>query len=645
MGQPLAYKILRDHLIDGELRKGEEIGVRIDQTLLQDATGTTADLEFEALGIPKVRAELSVSYVDHNMLQTGFENMDDHLFLQSFAAKYGMFFSKPGNGICHQVHLERFGVPGKTLLGADSHTPTCGGIGMIAIGTGGLDVAVAMGGGPFYLNVPEALGIKLVGKFQPWVTAKDIILEVLRRISVKGGVGKVLEYFGPGVETLHVPERGTITNMGAETGATTSIFPSDEITRAYMRMQGREEGWRALAADRDAEYDHILEIDMEGLEPLVARPQSPDNVAKIKEVKGIEVRQVNIGSCTNSSYRELTIVAQILKGRKVHPRVSLNITPGSRQVLDMLSRNGALTDMVNAGARILESACDGCIGMGSAPGTGVNSVRSYNRNFPGRSGTKDDQVYLVSPETAIATALAGELVDPRTLGAYPDVPWPDSFLLEDSMIVPPSEKPEEIEILRGPNIKPLPTKGPLEEAVSGQVLLKVEDNITTDHILPGGANVLPLRSNIPAISEFVYRYVDPDFVARTKEKGGGVIVGGDNYGQGSSREHAALAPMYLGLKAVLAKSFARIHKANLINFGILPLEFENPEDYEKVDQGDRLELPEIRRKVLDGEKIHLRNATKGLDIPLKVEISERQREILAVGGLLSFIKAQLGGFR
>lgn len=637
MGLSLTYKILTNHLVEGELKAGQEIGIRIDQTLTQDATGTMAYLQFEAMGLPKVRTECSVSYVDHNTLQTGFENMDDHLFLQSFAEKYGIYFSKPGNGICHQVHLERFGVPGKTLLGSDSHTPTGGGMGMIAIGAGGLDVAAAMAGGPFYLTTPEVLGIRLTGQLGPWVSAKDVILEVLRRMGVKGGVGRIIEYFGPGVRTLHVPERATITNMGAETGATTSIFPSDEITRAYLCMQGREKDWRPLAADKEAVYDEVIAIDLNTLEPLVACPHSPDNVEKVRDMKEVEVRQVNIGSCTNSSYKDLMAVAEILRGEKIHPKVCLSITPGSRQVLEMLAQNGALADLVRAGARILEPACDGCLGMGSAPGTGVHSVRTYNRNFPGRSGTKGDRVYLVSPETAAATALYGELTDPRVLGDYPQIEWPERFSVDDGMILPPEEDLDTVEVIRGPNIQPFPLKGPLEEDLSGEVLLKVGDHITTDHIMPAGAKILPLRSNIPAISEFVYRDVDPDFVTRIKEKGGGFIVGGENYGQGSSREHAALAPMYLGLKVVVAKSFARIHKANLINVGILPLEFEHPVDYERIEQGDRLSFQDIRQSLVRGP-ILVRNVTRGVEIPLKADLSDRHRKILIAGGLLNLIR-------
>jgi aconitate hydratase len=635
----LVEKVLASHLVEGRLTPGEEIGIRIDHCLLQDATGTMADLQYEALDIPAVKCELAVSYVDHNMLQTGYENMDDHLFLQTFAKAHGIVYSKPGNGICHQVHLERFSAPGKTLLGADSHTPTGGGAGMIAIGAGGLDVAVAMGGGPFYTVCPRVLGVRLTGKLRPWVTAKDIILEVLRRISVKGGVGKIIEYHGPGIAGLHVPERGTITNMGAETGATCSIFPSDEVTREYLKMQGRQRDYRPLAPDLDAHYDELIEIDLDALEPLVAKPQSPDNVARVKDTDVPLVRQVNIGSCTNSSYRELMIVAKMLEGKQVPEHVSFNITPGSRQVLRMLADNGALGVLVAAGARILESACDGCIGMGSAPGSGVHSVRSYNRNFPGRSGTNDDRVYLVSPETAAATALMGRLTDPRELGKYPEVPWPKSFTIDDAMLVAPAADPAKVTVVRGPNIKPLPRQGPIKDVMEGEVILKVGDNITTDHILPGGPKVLPLRSNIPAIAEYVYVNVDPTFAARTRRAGGGFIVGGVNYGQGSSREHAALAPMFLGIRAVFAKSFARIHKANLVNFGLLPLELSDA-DYEAIRQGDRLKLEDMRAALTEGRAPRMYNVTKGKELKPSLNLTARSRQVLLAGGLLNRIKAQ-----
>ena len=604
MGKNLVYKILNSHLVSGKLKGGEEIAISIDQTLTQDATGTMAYLQFEAMGVPKVKTKLSVSYVDHNMLQTGYENFDDHVFLQSIAKKYGIYFSKPGNGICHQVHLERFGVPGETLLGSDSHTPTCGGLGMIAIGAGGLDVAIAMAGGPFYVTMPKVVLVKLSGALQSWVTAKDVILELLRRLTVKGGVGKIFEYGGEGVATLTVTERATITNMGAELGALTSVFPSDAQTKKYLRMQGREGVWKSLKADATAQYDEVVEMDLSSLEPMIARPHSPDNVCKVSEIKGVNVQQVCIGSCTNSSYHDLMVAAAILKGRKVHPEVSLTISPGSRQVLEMITKNGALADMISAGARVVEVACGPCIGMGQAPPSGGVSVRSFNRNFEGRSGTADAQVYLVSPETAIATAINGVIRDPRDFGERIVIKFPKKFTVDDSMIILPSEKPEEVTIMRGPNIKPLPKKEPLPDTLKGDVLLKVGDNITTDHIMPAGAKVLPLRSNIPAISEFVFEKVDKEFVKRAKEKGGGFLIGGTNYGQGSSREHAALAPMYLGVKAVIAKSFARIHRANLVNFGILPLTFENESDYNLFDQGDTIELPDIKNTLNSSSRYH-----------------------------------------
>ncbi|HHT9138204.1 MAG TPA: aconitate hydratase [Candidatus Wunengus sp. YC60] len=636
MGKNIVQKIFSSHLVSGKLKVGEEIAVTVDQTLTQDATGTMAYLQFEAMGIPKVKTKLSVSYVDHNTLQTGFENFDDHLFLQSIAKKYGIRFSKPGNGICHQVHLERFGVPGETLLGSDSHTPTCGGLGMIAIGVGGLDVAIAMAGGPFYITMPKVVLVKLSGALRPWVTAKDVILELLRRLTVKGGVGKIFEYGGEGVKTLTVTERATITNMGAELGALTSIFPSDAQTKKYLKMQGREGVWKPLKADASAKYDEVVEIDLSALEPMIARPHSPDNVCKVSEIKGIKVHQVCIGSCTNSSYHDLMVAATMLKGRKVHPEVSLTISPGSRQVLEMITKNGALADMVAAGARIIEVACGPCIGMGQAPPSGGVSVRSFNRNFEGRSGTADAQVYLVSPETAIATAINGVISDPGDFGDPIVIKYPKSFIIDDSMIISPSEKPEEVTIIRGPNIKPLPKKESIPDSLKGDVLLKVGDNITTDHIMPAGAKVLPLRSNIPAISEFVFEKVDKEFVKRAKEKGGGFLVGGVNYGQGSSREHAALAPMYLGVKAVIAKSFARIHRANLVNFGILPLTFENENDYNSIDQGDSIELPDIKNNLKSGGKITISNLTKNKEIKVAHTLTSREIDILCVGGLLNY---------
>jgi len=585
----VAYKILESHLVSGKLIPGEEIAIKIDQTLTQDATGTMAYLQFEAMGVDRVKTELSVSYIDHNMLQTDYKNPDDHKYLMSVAKRYGIWLSKPGNGICHQVHLERFAKPGKTLLGSDSHTPTAGGMGMIAIGAGGLEVASAMAGEPFYMKMPKIVGVHLKGKLPDWVTAKDIILELLRRLTVKGGVGKIFEYFGEGIKELSVPERATITNMGAELGATTSIFPSDEITRAYLRAQGREEDWVEILPDTDAEYDEIIEIDLSQLEPLIACPHSPDNVVPVREVEGIKVDQVVIGSCTNSSFVDLTRAAKLLEGRKVHPDVIFAVAPGSKQALELITQNGALLTFLKAGARILESACGPCIGMGFAPPSGGVSIRSFNRNFEGRSGTPDAKVYLASPEVCVACAIAGEIIDPRKLG----IPWvkvemPERFPYGDEAFIEPlqEEEAKKVEIYRGPNIKPLPEFDELPESIEGEVSLIVGDNITTDHIMPAGAKILPLRSNIYAISEYVYHYVDPDFVKRAKEirdqKGkANIIVGGENYGQGSSREHAALAPRFLGVRAVLAKSFARIHHANLVNFGIVPLEFKNKEDYHK----------------------------------------------------------------
>ncbi len=638
MGYNLTQKIIRSHLVSGTMQRGQEIAIRVDQTLTQDATGTMAYLQFEAMGIPRVKTELSVSYVDHNTLQTGFENADDHRFLQSTAAKFGVYFSRAGNGICHQVHLERFGIPGKTLLGSDSHTPTAGGLGMLAIGVGGLDVAVAMGGGPFHLIMPGVINVRLHGRLAPWATAKDVILEVLRRLTVKGGVGKILEYGGEGIKYLTVPERATITNMGAETGATTSIFPSDEVTRAFLRAQGREEVWVELGPDPDAVYDEVLDIDLSTLEPLVACPHSPDNVKPVREVGPLAVDQVVIGSCTNSSYLDLMKVAAILKGKTVHPNVSLVIAPGSRQVLTMLAQNGALADLVSAGARILECACGPCIGMGQAPPSGGVSVRTINRNFKGRSGTADARVYLASPETAAATALTGRLTDPRELGTPPVVALPEKFHVDDRMILPPADNPDDVEIVRGPNIKPLPVAGPLPESIEGRVLIKVGDNITTDHIMPAGAKVLPLRSNIPAMSEYVFTAVDPSFPRRAREAGGGIIVGGENYGQGSSREHAALVPMYLGVKAVLAKSFARIHRDNLINFGILPLTFIEPADYDRLERDDMLQIDGLHRALREGAELEVKNVTRGFTIKARAQLTPRQVEIILAGGLLNYTR-------
>ncbi|MBC7342983.1 MAG: aconitate hydratase [Clostridia bacterium] len=638
MPQNLAQKILSAHLVSGTFTPGTEIGIKIDQTLTQDATGTMAWLQFEAMGIPRVRTELSVSYVDHNTLQTGFENADDHVFLRTMAMKYGAFFSRPGNGICHQVHLERFGVPGKTLLGSDSHTPTAGGLGMLAIGVGGLDVAVAMGGGTFYLTMPRVVNIRLKGKLPPWVSAKDVILEVLRRLTVKGGVGKILEYTGEGVATLTVPERATITNMGAETGATTSIFPSDEVTRKFLLAQGREKDYRELLPDPGAEYDEVVEIDLSSLSPLLACPSSPDNVHPVSELSGTKVDQVVIGSCTNSSFLDLMKVASILKGKVVHPEVSLVIAPGSRQVLTMLAENGALADLIASGARILECACGPCIGMGQAPPSKGVSVRTINRNFTGRSGTKDAEVYLSSPEVAAACALTGRITDPRSLGEAPRISLPERFLADDWMILPPSDHPEAVTIVRGPNIKPLPEFRPLPDKITGEVLLKVGDNITTDHIMPAGAKILPLRSNIPAMAEHVFEGVDPSFASRAKASGGGIIVGGDNYGQGSSREHAALAPMYLGIKAVIARSFARIHRDNLINFGILPLVFANPSDYDRIQAGDVLEMDGVRELISSGEALAVKDLTQGFAFEVRANLTPRQAEIILAGGLLNYTR-------
>lgn len=639
MALTLTHKIIKDHLIEGELISGSPIAIRIDQTLTQDATGTMAYLQFEALGLNRVRAELSVSYVDHNTLQSGFENADDHRYLRSVASKYGIFFSRPGNGICHQLHLERFGIPGKTLLGSDSHTPTGGGIGMLAIGAGGLDVALAMAGRPFYLTMPSVVNIKLSGRLRPFVTAKDIILEVLRRLTVKGGVGRVMEYTGEGVDSLTVPERATITNMGAELGATTSVFPSDEQTRTFLKAQGRKDQWMKLTADPDPDYDEVVEIDLSELEPLIAQPHMPDNVVKVRELQGTKVQQVAMGSCTNSSYRDLMVVASMLKGRKVHSEVTVGLAPGSRQVVLSLIQNGKWEHIISAGVRILENVCGPCIGMGFSPPTEAVTIRTFNRNFLGRSGTKSAHVYLCSPETAVAAALTGMITDPRDLGIKPvTVDLPEKFPVDDSMILKPSDEPEKVEVIRGPNIKPLPMKEALPDVLSGPVLLKVEDNITTDHIMPAGAKILPLRSNIPAIAEHVFEVVDPTFAERAKKAGGGFIVGGTNYGQGSSREHAALAPMYLGIKAVITKSFSRIHLANLINFGIVPFTFVDEGDYNRINQGDDLEIDvtQIEKKTLV-----LQNKTHGININLTHSLSTRDVELIKAGGSLAYAKKQL----
>ena len=641
MGYTIAQKIIKAHLLSGDMNVGSEVGLKIDQTLTQDATGTMAYLEFEAIGVPRVKTEKSVAYIDHNTLQTGFENADDHRFIQSVCKKHGIYFSRPGNGICHQVHLERFGKPGKTLIGSDSHTPTGGGIGMLAIGAGGLDVAVAMGGGAYYISMPKMVRINLSGKLQPWVSAKDIILEVLRIMTVKGGVGKIIEYGGDGVKTLTVPERATITNMGAELGATTSVFPSDEITREFMKAQGREEDWSELSADEDAVYDEIINIDLSGLVPMAACPHSPDNIKTIEEIGPQKIDQVCIGSCTNSSYLDLMRVAAILKGKTVSPDVSLAIAPGSKQVYNMLARNGALADIIEAGARILECACGPCIGMGQSPNSKGISLRTFNRNFEGRSGTRDGQIYLVSPETAAASALTGVFTDPRTLGDAVNIPLPEKFEYNDNMVIAPApvEEMDSVQILRGPNIKPYPETAPLADSIDVPCSLKVGDNITTDHIMPAGAKILPLRSNIPAISQHCFTVCDKDFPDRAKKLGASIIVGGVNYGQGSSREHAALAPLYLGVKAVVVKSFARIHRANLINAGILPLTFVNESDYDSISEGDELSLPDIRSLISEGrEEIKLVNKTTGKEIPVLCELSERTRDIILAGGLLDYTR-------
>ncbi len=641
MGYTIAQKIIKAHLLSGDMTVGSEVGLKIDQTLTQDATGTMAYLEFEAIGVPRVKTEKSVAYIDHNTLQTGFENADDHRFIQSVCKKHGIYFSRPGNGICHQVHLERFGKPGKTLIGSDSHTPTGGGIGMLAIGAGGLDVAVAMGGGAYYIQMPKMVRVNLTGKLQPWVSAKDIILEVLRIMSVKGGVGKIVEYGGEGVKTLTVPERATITNMGAELGATTSVFPSDEITREFMKAQGRENDWTELSSDDDAVFDEVIDIDLSALVPMAACPHSPDNVKTIEEIGPQKIDQVCIGSCTNSSYLDLMRVAAILKGKTVHPDVSLAIAPGSKQVYNMLARNGALADIIEAGARILECACGPCIGMGQSPNSKGISLRTFNRNFEGRSGTRDGQIYLVSPETAAASAIAGVFTDPRTLGDAVNIPLPEKFEFNDNMVLAPApvEEMDSVEILRGPNIKPYPKTEPLAENIDVRCSLKVGDNITTDHIMPAGAKILPLRSNIPAISEHCFTVCDKDFPLRAKAYGSSIIIGGVNYGQGSSREHAALAPLYLGIKAVVVKSFARIHRANLINAGILPLTFVNENDYDNINEGDELSLPAIRKTIAAG-KTHLLlvNKTQGKEIPVLCELSGRTKDIILAGGLLDYTK-------
>ena len=644
MGYTIAQKIIKNHLLSGNMTVGSEIGLKIDQTLTQDATGTMAYLEFEAMGIDRVKTELSVAYIDHNTLQTGFENADDHRFIQSVAKKRGLRFSRPGNGICHQVHLERFGIPGKTLIGSDSHTPTGGGIGMLAMGAGGLDVAVAMGGGAYYITMPKMVRVNLTGKLQPWVAAKDIILKVLQIMSVKGGVGKIVEYGGEGVKTLSVPERATITNMGAELGATTSIFPSDEITKQFLKAQGREEVWTPLAADEDAVYDEEIKINLSELAPLAACPHMPDNVKSVKEIGNIKIDQVCIGSCTNSSLLDMMKVAHILRGKTVHPDVSLSIAPGSKQVLNMMAQSGLLSDLIDAGARILESACGPCIGMGQSPNSKGISLRTFNRNFEGRSGTKDGQIYLVSPEMAAISAITGVLTDPREIGEMPEFKLPEEFVINDNMIVLPADEKDmdSVEILRGPNIKPYPETAPLVKDIKCKVSLKVEDNITTDHIMPAGAKILPLRSNIPAISQHCFTVCDEKFPERAKSLGQSIIVGGANYGQGSSREHAALAPLYLGIKAVLVKSFARIHRANLINAGILPLTFVNEADYDKISEGDEIEILNVRADIeADKTELTVTNRTTGAQIPVLCELTGRTKDIILAGGLLDYTRENL----
>lgn len=643
MGLTVAQKLIKSHLRSGDMTVGSEVGLKIDQTLTQDATGTMAYLEFEAMGVERVRTELSVAYIDHNTLQTGFENADDHRFIQSVAKKRGIRFSRPGNGICHQVHLERFGKPGKTLIGSDSHTPTGGGIGMLAMGAGGLDVAVAMGGGTYYITMPKIVNVHLTGKLNPYVAAKDVILEVLRRMTVKGGVGKIIEYTGEGVKTLSVPERATITNMGAELGATTSIFPSDEVTKAFLKAQSREEDWIELKADEDAVYDETIEIDLSALAPMAAMPHMPDRVKSVTEIGPIKVDQVCIGSCTNSSLMDMLKVAAILKGKTVCPTVSLSIAPGSKQVLNMLAKNGALADMIDAGARILESACGPCIGMGQSPNSAGISLRTFNRNFEGRSGTADAGIYLVSPEVAAYSALTGVLSDPRDLGEALNIQMPEKFDINDNMVALPAspEESKDVEVLYGPNIKPFPTTEKLPESITAKAVLKVGDDITTDHIMPAGAKILPYRSNIPYLSQFCFAVCDKTFADRCKAEGKGIIIGGANYGQGSSREHAALVPLYLGVKAVITKSFARIHCANLINAGILPLNFKNEADYDKITQGDDLSLEGIKTAIVNSQPAVLKNLTTGESYELKYDLTKRQKDIILAGGLLNYTRESL----
>lgn len=640
MGENLTTKILKAHLVEGSLEKGKEIGIRIDQTLTQDSTGTMAYLQLEAMGIDQVKTKRSVAYVDHNMLQEGFENADDHKYIQTVAAKHGVYFSRPGNGICHQVHLERFGIPGQTLLGSDSHTPTGGGLGMIAIGAGGLDVAMAMGGSPYYISVPEVVGVHLTGKLSPYVSAKDVILEVLRTLTVKGGVGRIIEYTGDGVASLSVPERATITNMGAELGATTSVFPSDERTRSFLKAQGREADWVELSPDKDCSYDLEITIDLSKLEPLAAAPHSPDNVVPISSLTDIELDQVAIGSCTNSSYRDLMITAAILKGNTVSPNTSLVISPGSRQVLNMIAQNGALSDILSSGARLLECGCGPCIGMGQAPATEGVSARTFNRNFLGRSGTKSAQVYLVSPEVAAVSAIAGHFVDPRSLPPLPEILEPEEFVLNDNMVLAPSENPEKVTVVRGPNIQPFPLGASMKGDLSGKILLVAEDNITTDHIMPSNAKLLPYRSNVPYLANYCLTPCDPEFPTRAKENGGGFIVAGENYGQGSSREHAALAPLYLKVRGVLVKSFARIHKANLINSGILPLTFRNPADYDTIGFLDEIVIPDAENQIAKNDVITVENRTNGKIYEMDLVVTEKERKMLLAGGKINLLKEE-----
>lgn len=641
MGYTIAEKIIKSHLVSGEMKKGEEIAVRIDQTLTQDATGTMAYLEFETMGIPRVKTELSVAYIDHNTLQSGFENADDHRFIQSMAKKYGLKFSRPGNGICHQVHLERFGIPGKTLIGSDSHTPTGGGIGMLAMGAGGLDVAVAMAGGAYYITMPKMYKVNLVGNLNPFVTAKDISLEILGILSVKGGVGAIIEWGGEGIKALSVPERATITNMGAELGATTSIFPSDEVTFEFLKAQGREDDFVPLESDEDAEYDRIIDIDLSKLKPKIACPHSPDNVVDVESVAGTKVDQVCIGSCTNSSLYDMLKVAALLKGKTVNPDVSLSVSPGSKQVLSMLAECGALTDILAGGARVLECACGPCIGMGFSPNSKGVSLRTFNRNFEGRSGTKDGKVYLVSPETAVAAAIYGEITEPEKLGDIPKIDMPEKFKVDDNLIISPASENEagNVEILRGPNIKEFPKGDTLRDSFKSKVSLKVSDNITTDHIMPAGAKILPYRSNIPHLSQYCFEVCDKDFPARAKAEGKSIIVGGENYGQGSSREHAALVPLYLGVRVVIAKSFARIHEANLINAGIMPLTFESPKEYDEIFQGDEISIENIFEGI-DSGKLILKNLRTSREIKTVCNFTHRQRAILKAGGLLSYVATE-----